>query len=126
MRVEIIESKKILTNNKRMFEMLALKYKTEIKIGTILLNKPKAIAPVSLAMINSSVEIGARRSLSKDLDLFSKVIVTASIDVVPKSTDIATIPGKISVILKLSLLKNIISVHAKGKIKPQLILGGLR
>ena len=106
--------------------MLALKYNTEIKTGKILLNRPNNTAPVSFDMINSSNDIGASRSLSKERDFFSNVMVTASIEVVPKRTDIPIIPGKISLISKDLVLKNIIKIQAKGKMIPQLMLGGLR
>lgn len=71
--------------------------------------------------------MGASSSLSKDLPFLSKVIVTASMDVVPKRMDIAMIPGRISLISTsiFDLNKNI-SVQANGNIIPQLILGGLR
>jgi hypothetical protein len=54
-------------------------------------------------------------------------MVTESIDVVPKRTDMATIPGNTSIISNaLFVLRNIISIQAKGKIIPQLIFGGFK
>jgi hypothetical protein len=81
-----------------------------------------------LANIRWFNEIGARRSRSKDRFFFSKVIVTASIEVVPKRTEIAITPGSMAGILSRPLpdfMKNML-VHAMGNINPQLIFGGLR
>jgi len=95
--------------------------------GTIAFSIPKTIAPVVFAIIKRFKLIGAIKSLSNDLLFFSNVIVTASIDVVPKSTDIAIIPGSISRIsIGVSDLNKNISVHDIGNIIPQLILGGFR
>jgi hypothetical protein len=70
---------------------------------------------------------GASKSLSKERDFLSKVIVTESIDVVPKRMHMATIPANTSMISKVfPALMNIISIQANGKIIPQLIFGGFR
>lgn len=96
-------------------------------IGTKAFKIPKATAPLVLAIIKRLRSMGARSNLSKDLPFFSKVIVTASIDVVPKSIDIAIMPGKIERIsTSVCDRRKNISIQAKGKIMPQLIFGGLR
>ena len=86
------------------------------------------MAPLVLASINSSRGMGASNSRSKERFFFSKVTVTASIEVVPNKMEMATTPGS-SVIMLSSplpdLMKNI-PVHARGKISPQLIFGGFR
>jgi hypothetical protein len=106
---------------------IALKYKTENKTGTMLLKMPNNIAPAIFAIISNLILIGANNNRSNDLDFLSNVIVTESIDVVPKRIDIPTIPGKTSSMLKVVLvLINIINIQAKGKIIPQLIFGGFR
>ena len=64
-----------------------------IKIGTKAFAIPKRIAPEVFASIKSSSEIGDSKSLSKERFFFSKVIVTASIEVVPNRTDTDTTPG---------------------------------
>lgn len=72
--------------------------------------------------------MGARSNLSNDRLLLSKVIVTVSIDVVPKRIEMVTTPGRSARILSNplpDLMKNI-PVQAKGKMIPQLMLGGLR
>ena len=56
---------------------------------------PIIIAPVVLASIKRFKLMGASSNLSNDLLLLSKVMVTASIDVVPKRTDNAITPGRI-------------------------------
>ena len=102
--------------------------KDAITSGMTVLITPKRIAPVVLASISNSNDIGARSSLSNDRLLLSKVMVTDSIEVVPKRMEIATTPGKIDKMLSNplpDLIKNM-PVHAMGKIIPQLILGGLR
>lgn len=88
---------------------------------------PKIIAPVVFASIKRLRLTGASSSLSNDLLLLSKVIVTASIDVVPKRTDNAITPGSIARI-STSLFDRIknIRVHETGKIMPQLIFGGFK
>ena len=72
--------------------------------------------------------MGAKRSLSKERFFFSKVMVTASMEVVPKSMEIATTPGRMVDTVPRpvpDLMKNI-PVHARGKMIPQLMLGGFR
>ena len=97
-------------------------------IGTKALAIPKRIAPVVLASISNSKEIGARSKRSKERLRLSKVMVTESIEVVPKRIEMVTTPGRMVKMLSSplpDLIKNM-PVHAKGKIIPQLILGGLR
>jgi hypothetical protein len=99
-----------------------------IIIGTKALATPKRIAPEVLASMRSSREIGARSSRSNDRLRLSKVMVTDSIEVVPKSIEIVTTPGRSARILSIplpALMKNM-PVHAIGNIIPQLMLGGLR
>ena len=100
---------------------------TAIIIGTNALTIPNMMAPDVFANISRFSEIGANSNLSNDLPLFSKVTVTASMEVVPKRIEIVTTPGRIVGILSNpvpDLIKNI-AVHANGNIKPQLMLGGL-
>ncbi len=114
-------------NNMYQFETSDLKYNTDISTGMKLFMMPKTTAPLIFEKTSTSVLMGARSSLSNDLAFLSKVIVTASIDVVPKRIDMATIPANISKMLKeLPDLKKNIIIPANGKIIPQLILGGLR
>jgi hypothetical protein len=70
----------------------------EKTIGTNAFKIPNIIAPTVFAIISKFNPMGASSSLSKDLPFLSKVIVTASMDVVPKRMDIAMIPGRISLI----------------------------
>jgi hypothetical protein len=96
--------------------------------GTSVFSIPKIIAPVVLASISNSNDIGARSNLSNDRLRLSKVMVTESIEVVPKRMEIVTTPGRTDKMLSQplpDLMKNM-PVHARGKIIPQLILGGLR
>src|SRR5690554_4954882 len=97
------------------------------RTGTKALTIPKMMAPVVLASINRLRLIGASKSRSKDRFLLSKVMVTASIEVVPNSMDKAMTPGRISRISTspADRIKNI-RVHETGKIMPQLMLGGFR
>ncbi|MPN22558.1 hypothetical protein SDC9_169941 [bioreactor metagenome] len=98
--------------------------------GTKALSSPKRIAPESLAATMLLREIGANRSRSNERPLRSKVMVTASMEVVPNRTLIAISPGSISRISERFTPPeeriNCISVHDRGKMMPQLILGGLR
>ena len=96
--------------------------------GTKALTTPKRTAPPVLASINSSRGMGASSSRSKDRPFFSNVTVTANILVVPNSTDTAIRPGSSVGTLSApspDLIKNM-PVQASGKIRPQLIFGGLR
>lgn len=88
---------------------------------------PKRMAPVVLASISKFKLMGASNNLSNDRLFLSKVIVTASMDVVPKSTDNAITPGNIPRI-STSLLERIknIRVQEMGKIMPQLMFGGFK
>jgi len=102
--------------------------KIAIMIGTQALTAPKRIAPLVLANIRSSSEMGESSSLSKERFFFSKVTVTASMEVVPNRMEIAITPGSIAGMLSEplpDLIKNI-DVQATGNINPQLMLGGLR
>jgi hypothetical protein len=97
------------------------------KTGTKALNSPKRMAPLVLASIKRFKSIGAKRSLSKERLLLSKVIVTASIEVVPKRTDRLITPGRRSrTSTAVCDFKKNISVQATGKTNPQLIFGGFR
>jgi len=87
-------------NNMYQFETSDLKYNTDISTGMKLFMMPETTAPLIFEKTSTSVLMGARSSLSNDLAFLSKVIVTASIDVVPKRIDMATIPANISTILK--------------------------
>jgi hypothetical protein len=71
--------------------------------------------------------MGASNNLSKDRFFLSKVMVTASIEVVPNKTDKAMTPGRIPLMSTAppERIKNI-SVHETGKTIPQLMLGGFK
>ena len=99
-----------------------------IRIGISALTIPKSMAPLVLASIKRSKEIGASSKRSKELFFFSKVTVTASMEVVPKRIEIAIKPGSKAGMLSNPLPERIrnIPVQAKGKMMPQLILGGFR
>jgi len=126
-KVDMIDKRIIPTVSIVQLITVALKYNTENKIGTMLLKIPNSIAPVIFAIISNLILIGANNKRSNDLDFLSNVIVTASIEVVPKRIDMPTIPGKTSLMLKVVLVfMNIINIQAKGKIIPQLIFGGFR
>lgn len=98
--------------------------------GTKALNSPNNIAPESLAATIVLREIGASRSRSKERPFLSKVIVTASIEVVPNSTLMAIRPGSNVLISDIFIPPddriNCISVQDSGKIIPQLMFGGFR
>ena len=99
-----------------------------IIIGTKAFTTPKTIAPEVLASIRSSRDMGAKSSLSNDRLRFSNVMVTASIEVVPKRMEIVITPGRSVRTLSNplpDLMKNM-PVHARGKMIPQEMLGGLR
>ena len=102
--------------------------KTAMIIGTNALAAPNRMAPDVFASIRRFSEMGANSNLSNERFRFSKVTVTASMEVVPKRIEIATTPGRILGMLSNpvpDLMKNIL-VHANGNINPQLILGGFR
>jgi hypothetical protein len=102
--------------------------KAAMTTGTKALTIPKRIAPDVLASIRSSSDMGARSSLSKERLRLSKVIVTDSMDVVPKRMEIVMTPGKRARTLSSPLpdfIKNM-PVQARGNIMPQETLGGLR
>jgi len=97
------------------------------RTGTNALIIPKSIAPVVLESMSRFRLMGASNNLSKERLFLSKVMVTASIEVVPKRIDNAITPGnmlRISTSL-FDLIKNI-RVQEMGKMIPQLILGGFR
>ena len=97
-------------------------------MGTKALAIPNNIALEVLASISNSSEIGARSNLSNERLLLSNVIVTASIEVVPKRMEMVITPGKSTRTLSSPLpdrMKNM-PVQAKGKIIPQEMLGGFR
>jgi len=95
--------------------------------GTNPLKIPKTIAPVVFASISRLRSMGAIKSLSKERLLLSKVIVTASMEVVPNKTERHMTPGSSpKTSSALPDFKKTISVQATGKIMPQLIFGGLR
>jgi hypothetical protein len=78
--------------------------------------------------MSSSNGIGARSNRSNERFFFSNVTVTANMEVVPKRIEIEMTPGNSVRMLSSplpDLIKNI-AVHATGKIRPQLIFGGLR
>src|SRR5690554_2317735 len=88
---------------------------------------PKRMAPVVFASMSRFKLSGASNRRSNERLFLSKVIVTDSIEVVPKRIDRAITPGRIS--LRSTVLSDLaknMSVHEIGKIIPQLILGGLR
>jgi len=125
--VEIIDNNIIPIINIVQLFTAALKYKTENNIGIMLLKIPNKIAPVIFATISNSILSGANNSLSNERDFLSNVMVTDSIEVVPNRMDIATIPLKTSSIWNaVFVFTNIISIHANGKMMPQLIFGGFR
>lgn len=89
---------------------------------------PNRMAPEVFANIISPSGIGDTNNLSKVLLFFSKVMVTESMEVVPKSIDKLITPGRIditSIILPPVLIKNM-PAHAKGNMIPQLMFGGFR
>ncbi len=95
--------------------------------GTNPLNMPETMAPVVLASIRRLRSMGAIRSLSKDRLFLSKVMVTESMEVVPKSTDRHMTPGRRPRISNdVPDFRKNISVQATGKIIPQLMFGGFR
>lgn len=87
--------------------------------GTKALTMPNRIAPSIFAKTNILILIGANNNLSKDLLLFSNVMVTASMDVVPNNMLMAIKPGNSSTIC-ISPDKRIIciKVQERGKIIP--------
>jgi hypothetical protein len=97
------------------------------------------MAPEVFASIRNSRGTGASRRRSNERPFFSKVTVTASMDVVPKRTDSAMTPGSRAGMLsnpgrvvngpptpgRPERMKNI-PVQASGKTIPQLMFGGFR
>lgn len=94
--------------------------------GTNALKMPNIIVPVIFASTITLILIGASRSRSNDLPLRSNVIVTASIEVVPNKTLIEIRPGSSSDIFPPGERMSCISVQERGKMMPQLMLGGFR
>ena len=96
--------------------------------GTKALTAPNRMAPLVLASISSQKGTGASSSRSKLRFFFSKVMVTASMEVVPNSTDTATTPGSTSGMAPRPepvRMKNM-AVQASGKMSPQLMFGPFR
>lgn len=95
--------------------------------GIKALMTPNKMAPVVFASISKFKLMGASNNLSNDLLFLSNVIVTASIDVVPKRMDRAITPGNISIISTAppERIKNI-RVQEIGKMIPQLMFGGFK
>ena len=131
------------TNNPRKVEVTAIK-RTLIKAKNQLMPErsirkeakrtgmkplitPKMMVPVVLASIKRFRLMGASNNRSKERFFLSKVIVTASIEVVPNKTDKAMTPGRIPLMSTAppERIKNM-SVHETGKIIPQLMLGGFK
>src|SRR5690554_1122502 len=126
-KVEVIEINKILIRaGNQLIPETSVK-KTASNRGTRALKIPNTIAPAVLANIRIFKSIGAKSRRSKEACFFSKVIVTASMEVVPKRIDKETKPGRTSRILSGSpLLRKNIRAQATGNTKPQLILGGFK
>jgi hypothetical protein len=88
---------------------------------------PKMIAPVVFASIRRFRLIGERSNRSNERLFLSNVIVTESMEVVPKRIDSAMTPGRMALIsTSLPLRKKNIRVHEMGKMIPQLKFGGFR
>ena len=118
------------TETKKVGQMTEAKSLTKnaIKMGRKEFTIPKNNAPESFATISRAKGKGATSNLSNARVLFSKVIVTASIELLPKSTAKETTPGRSSLIspkLRPALIKKRI-VQARGKRSPQLRFGGFR
>src|SRR5690554_2802672 len=97
------------------------------RTGINALMMPKRMAPVVFASMSRFKLIGASNRRSNERLFRSKVIVTESIEVVPKRIDSAITPGRM--LLRSTALSDLaknMRVHEIGKITPQLILGGLR
>lgn len=126
-KVEVIEIKKILTiAGSQLISERSVK-STAKNRGTRALKTPKIMAPLVLANIKVFKSIGANKSRLKEACFFSKVIVTASIEVVPKRIDKDIKPGKKpGISTGASVLKKNIKVQEIGKSSPQLILGGFK
>ncbi|RLL92324.1 hypothetical protein BG32_08040 [Mesotoga sp. HF07.pep.5.2.highcov] len=97
-KVEVTAISSTLTETRNQFIPDRSTIKRAKRTGTKALIIPKSIAPVVFASIRSLRLMGARSKRSNDLLFRSKVIVTASIDVVPKRTERAITPGKMSLI----------------------------
>lgn len=111
------------------FQLIPIKFvKNAAKTtGTKALIIPNNIAPNILATTNMFILIGANNNLSNERPLRSKVIVTASIEVVPNNTLMAIKPGSNSKIPTSPWERiSCINVQESGKIIPQLILGGFK
>lgn len=126
-KVDVIAINRTTINVKSQFIPDKSIRKEANRTGINALMTPNTMAPVVFASISRFKLIGASKSLSNDLLFLSKVMVTASIDVLPKRTDRAMTPGSISRTFTppSDRTKNI-RVQARGKIIPQLIFGGLK
>src|SRR4030043_629310 len=118
-RVEVTEIRKIAPSAGSQLMPDRLVIKDANKTGTNALNRPKGMAPLVLASIKKFRSRGAKRSLSKERLLFSKVMGTASTEVVPKRMDRLITPGRRSrTFTAVWDLKKNISVQATGKTNP--------
>lgn len=95
-RVEVTEIKKTAPMTGSQLILDRWVRKDANKTGTNALNRPKRMAPLVLASIKKFRSRGANRSLSKERLLLSKVMVTASTEVVPKRIDRPITPGRSS------------------------------
>src|SRR4030043_1784716 len=95
-RVEVTDSRKSAPSAGSQLMPDRLVIKDANKTGTNALNRPKRMAPLVLASIKRFKSRGAKRSLSKERLLLSKVMVTASTEVVPKRIDRLITPGRSS------------------------------
>ena len=94
--------------------------------GTNALKIPNRIVPAIFASTMRFKLIGASSNRSNDLPLRSKVIVTASMEVVPNRTLMEIRPGSNSRILPSGERMSCISDHERGKMIPQLMFGGFK
>ena len=86
-------------------------------------NIPKVRLPTIFPKTTSQLLSGANNNLSNSLNLLSKVIEVAAIDVAPKKDAIAIKPGAKKLISRPRIMKAI--AKTIGKMIPQLIVAGL-
>lgn len=125
-RVDVIAISSTASNTTAQFTTPKFTKKAAKITGTKALNIPNTIAPVIFANTIVLRLIGASSNLSNECPLRSKVIVTANMEVVPKSTLMAIRPGSNSIRFPSGERISCINVQDKGKMIPQLIFGGLR